>query len=176
MNKVTLDEFRQKLIGGGHRANRFRVNITFPNNAVKGTAQESFEFLAHSASMPQQGVGEIPVKYRGRTVYLAGDLAEPEAWNVTVYNTTSFEIRNTCLAWKNNYIAPDSVTGTDEMALATATIELLGKDNDTVVQKATLFNVWPTTIGNIELGWESENQISSFQLTLRYDYVEEIAI
>ena len=176
MNKVTLDEFRQKLIGGGHRNNRFKVNVNFPSGLAIGDAQSSFEFLGYSSTMPAQGIDEIAVKCRGRTVFLPGDLTPPEEWSVTIYNTTAFDIRNTCLNWKNSYIAPDLITGNEEIALPTATIELLGKDNMTVVQRATLYNAWAKTVGAIELSWENDSAISTFQLSIRYDYIIEESV
>lgn len=173
----TINEFRQKLINGGHRSNRFKVVVTFPtrtlSNATK--AQESFEFLAFAARVPAQDMGEIPVKFRGRTVYFAGDPAEPEAWSCTVYNTLSFDIRNACINWRNNYIAPDSVTGEDLIDTSTVSVELLNKQDETI-QKAILNNAWAKTIGEITTSWDTENEISRFDLTIRYDWVEEIPV
>lgn len=172
-----IDEFRQQLTNGGHRANRYRVQVTFPNRTTENApkAQSSFEFLCFSTSIPVQAIGEIPVKYKGRTIYLAGDMAEPEAWTCTVYNTTSFDIRNACITWKNNFIAPDSVTGEDLMDTSTVDIEMLGKD-DSVLQRATLYNAWPNSIGAVTLAYTEENSISTFELQLRYDWIDELPV
>ena len=173
----TINEFRQKLLNGGHRTNRFRVNVTFPTRTLENAAkaQESFEFLAFAARVPAQDLGEIPVKFRGRTVYFAGDPAEPEAWSCIVYNTLSFDIRNACINWRNNYIAPDSVTGEDLIDTSTVTVELLNKQ-DKPIQKAVLNNAWAKTVGEITTSWETENEISRFDLTIRYDWVEEVPV
>lgn len=173
----TIDTFRQKLLRGGHRTNRFRVTVDFPTRTLENAtkAQESFEFLAFAANVPTQGIGDIPVKFRGRTVYFAGDPAEPEEWTCSVYNSISFDIRNACINWKNNYINPDSVTGEDLIDTSTATIELLDKADKTI-QKAVLNNAWVKTIGQIQTSWDTENEISRFDLTLRYDWVEEVPV
>lgn len=173
----TIDTFRQKLLRGGHRTNRFKATVTFPTRTLENAAkaQESFEFLAFSQTVPTQDMGEIPVKFRGRTVYFAGDPAEPEAWTCTVYNTLSFDIRNACINWRNNYIAPDKVTGEDLIDTSTVDIELLDKA-DVTVQKITLYNAWVKTIGQIQSSWDTENEISSFELTLRYDWLYETPV
>lgn len=169
----TIDQFRQKLTNGGHRANRFKVIVDFPQSAKgESDVQNSFEFLAFSSSVPVLNMGEIPVKFRGRTVYFAGDPAEPELWTCSVYNQISFDIRNACLRWRDNYIAPDSVTGQDLIETSTARIELLDK-SDKTIQKFTMYNAWVQSIGQLALDWSSENQISTFDLTLRYDYAKE---
>lgn len=173
----TIDQFRQKLLRGGHRTNRFRVFVDFPTRTLENAskAQESFEFLAFSTNVPSQGLGDIPVKYRGRTIYFAGDPAEPEEWTCSVYNSLSFDIRNACINWRNNYIAPDSVTGEDLIDTSTVRIELLDKA-DKPIQKITLNNAWAKTIGQITSSWETENEISRFDLTIRYDWLEEIPV
>lgn len=170
----TIDQFRQKLTNGGHRSNRFRVIVDFPQNTLENApkAQESFEFLAFASAVPTLNMGEIPIKFRGRTVYFAGDPAAPELWACSVYNQISFDIRNACLRWRDNYIAPDSVTGQDLIETSTARIEMLDK-SDKVIQKFTIYNAWVQSIGQLSLDWNTENQISTFDLTLRYDYAKE---
>lgn len=171
----TIDTFRQKLLRGGHRTNRFKATVTFPQRTLSdnaSTAQNSFEFLAFATTVPTQDLGDIPVKFRGRTVYFAGDPAEPEEWTCSVYNTLSFDVRNACINWRNNYIAPDSVTGEDLIDTSTVVIELLDKA-DEPVQKITLNNAWVKSIGQIQTSWETENQISRFDLTIRYDWIYE---
>ncbi|MBO7042960.1 hypothetical protein J6W34_00055 [bacterium] len=173
----TIDQFRQKLLRGGHRTNRFRVTVDFPTRTLENAAkaQESFEFLAFAANVPTQALGEIPVKFRGRTVYFAGDPAEPEEWTCSVYNSISFDVRNACINWRNNYIRPDSVTGEDLIDTSTVTIELLDK-SDVAIQKVVLNNAWVKSIGQIQTSWETENEISRFDLTIRYDWVEETPV
>ena len=44
---------------------------------------------------------------------------------------------------------------------------------DQPVQKVTLNNAWAKTIGEITTSWETENEISRFDLTIRYDWLFE---
>ena len=95
---ATLDEFKANLIGGGARANQFRVFFT----SVGGIVQipEKSLFLCKAASLPGQTVTEIPVPFRGRNLYLAGD-REFETWDSTFINDTDFAIRNAVESWLN---------------------------------------------------------------------------
>jgi hypothetical protein len=172
----TIDQFRQKLLRGGHRSNRFRITVTFPSRVPSASqAQSSFEFLAYGGAMPSQAIESIPLKYRGRTCYFAGDPKEPEEFKVSVYNSTTFDIRNALIEWKNNYIQPDSITGEDLIDTADVFVDMLDKQ-DNIIQQGHLFYAWPTDIGSIALSWSTENTISTFDLTLKYDWVEEIPV
>lgn len=173
----TLNEFRQQLLHGGHRQNRYRATVNFPTRTLENApkAQDSFQFLCFSTSVPTQALGEIPVKYKGRTVYFAGDPAEPETWTCSVYNTVSFDIREACIAWRNNYISPANVTGENLIDTTDVILELLDK-NDNTLRKITLYNAWPVSIGSLGLGWNEENTISTFELQLRYDYPDEVSV
>lgn len=170
----TINEFRNQLERGGHRSNRFKVIVDFPQRTLTNApkANSSFEFLCFSSSLPEQKLGEVAVKFRGRSVFFAGDPDAPDTWECEVYNTLSFDIRNACINWRNNYIKPDSVTGEDLIDLSVAEIVMLDKD-DNPVQSCKLVNAWCKEIGAIETSWDSENKISTFKLVLRYDYVVE---
>jgi len=172
----TIDQFRQKLVRGGHRSNRFAITVTFPSSlSSASSAQTSFEFLAFGSEMPSQGIENIPVKYRGRTTFLAGDPKEPDEFKISVYNSTTFDVRNALIEWKNSYIEPDSVTGEDLITTADVYIDLLDKQ-DNVIQQGHLYYAWPTDIGPISLSWSTENQLSTFDVSLRYDWIEELPV
>lgn len=173
----TINEFRAQLERGGHRSNRFKVIVDFPQRTLVNAekANTSFEFLCFASSMPKQDLGDIALKFRGRTVYLAGDPADPEVWTCQVYNSITFDIRNACINWRNNYIKPDSVTGEDLIDLSVAKIYMLDKD-DNPIQSCELVNAWCKEIGSIETSWKTENEISTFQLGMRYDYLVEVPV
>ena len=67
---------------------------------------------------------------------------------------------------------PESITGEDLIDTSTVTLELLNKQDKTV-QKIILNNAWVKSIGEITTSWDSENEISKFSLTMRYDWLVE---
>ena len=136
---ATLDEFKAQLIGGGARPNQFRVTLTPPSGIVIGLDVRRTSFLIKATKLPQQLIGEIPLKFRGRTVYMAGDRDEFEAWNTTIINDTDFMVRNAIERWMNGINDLENNTGVINSAdyQTDATVEQLDRD-DTVLKTYTL--------------------------------------
>jgi len=171
---ANIDDFKASLIGGGARANQFRVTITPPSGIAIGLDTRRTSFLVKGAALPTRAITEIPLKFRGRTIYMAGDAAEPEAWEVTFLNDTDFMIKNAIELWSN---------GINDFALNTGvvspadyqtdlTVEQLDRD-ETVLKSYILRNCWPTTSGSaIELSMDSESAVEEFSVTWRYQHFE----
>ena len=78
-----IDDFKANLIGGGARANQFRVTITPPSGIAIGLDVRRASFLARGTNLPAQTLGEIAVPFRGRQIYIAGDRTFDETWTTT---------------------------------------------------------------------------------------------
>ena len=171
---ANIDDFKANLIGGGVRPNQFRVTITPPSGIAIGLDVRRTSFLVKSASLPSRAITEIPLKFRGRTIYMAGDATEPEAWTTTFVNDTDFMIKNAIERWSN---------GINDFALNTGvispadyqtdlTVDQLDRD-DTVLKTYILKNCWPTTTGAaIELSMDTENELENFEVSWRYQHFE----
>jgi len=171
---ANIDDFKASLIGGGARANQFRVTVTPPSGIAIGLDTRRTSFLVKAAALPSRAITEIPLKFRGRTIYMAGDAAEPEAWEVTFLNDTDFMIKNAIELWSN---------GINDFALNTGvvspadyqtdlTVEQLDRD-ETVLKSYILRNCWPTTSGSaIELSMDSESAVEEFSVSWRYQHFE----
>ena len=61
---------KQILIGGGARANQFRVTITPPSGIAIGLDVRRTSFLVTAAQLPASTLGEIAVPFRGRKFIL----------------------------------------------------------------------------------------------------------
>ena len=171
---ANIDDFKANLIGGGARANQFRITITPPSGIAIGLDTRRTSFLVKAAALPTRAITEIPLKFRGRTIYMAGDAAEPEAWEVTFLNDTDFMIKNAIELWSN---------GINDFALNTGvvspadyqtdlTVEQLDRD-ETVLKTYILRNCWPTTSGSaIELSMDTESAVEEFSVSWRYQHFE----
>lgn len=168
---VSIDQFRKSL-GSGHRSNQFKVSVTLPTSFVKGDAQKTLEFICYASSIPDQALGNIEVNFRGLVANYAGDPEKADIWTVSCYNPTSFNLRKTLVAWKRAYQEEGTTNGTDEIAMTTADIYLLSKTGNYLYQ-STLYNVWPRKIGQVELSWETQNQLSTFDVDFSYDYIKD---
>ena len=96
-----IDDFKASLIGGGARANQYRVTITPPAGIGIGLDVRRTSFLVTASSLPAMSLPNIPVPFRGRSIYIAGDRTFDESWTTTFLNDTDFMIRNAMERWSN---------------------------------------------------------------------------
>ena len=149
---ANIDDFKANLIGGGARANQFRVTITPPSGIAIGLDVRRASFLVTAAQLPASTLGEIAVPFRGRNIYVSGDRAAPETWDVTFYNDTDFMIRNAMELWQNginDYANNTGVTNPSDYQ-TDLFVEQLDAD-DTVLKSYIFRNSYPLTVGVIEL-------------------------
>ena len=165
---ATIDQFKAQLIGGGARANQFRVILNTPSGIATGLVAANAQFMIRSASLPGQTITEVPVQFRGRQLYLAGD-REFETWTTTVLNDTDFAIRNGLERWMNGINDLQTNTGVTNVTEYTAdmVVQQLDRD-DAVLKQYTLTSCWPTAISAIDLNMETASEIETFEITWRY--------
>ena len=168
-----IDDFKANLIGGGARANEFRVTVTPPPGIATGLDVRGASFLVTTSSLPAQTMGEIPVPFRGRSIYIAGDRTFGDAWTTTFYNDTDFMIRDAMERWSNGI--NDFADNTGVIAPADyqsdLTVEQLDRD-DTILKSYIFRSAWPTTVGAIELSSAEATAIETFDVTWRYQHFE----
>ena len=173
---ANIDDFKANLAGGGSRANQFRVTITPPTGIAIGLDVRNASFLCKASNLPGQTLGEIPVPFRGRNVYIAGD-REFETWSTTFINDTTFNVRNAIERWSNgiNDLAENvGVTSATDYQ-ADLFVDQLDRD-DTVLKSYILRNCNPTATDDIALSYETANGIEEFTVTWRYTHFEASAV
>ena len=174
---ANIDDFKANLIGGGARANQYRVTITPPPGIAIGLDVRRTSFLVTASSLPEQTLAEIAVPFRGRQIYIAGDRSFETAWTTTFINDTDFMIRNAMDRWSNGF--NDLADGTGVIAPADYQTDLQVEhlDRDDTVLKTYIFrSAWPTTIGAIELTNDAQDAIETFDVTWRYQHFEASAV
>jgi len=168
-----IDDFKANLIGGGARANQFRVTLTPPSGIAIGLDVRRTSFLVTAAQMPASALTEIAVPFRGRNIYITGDRPAPETWSVTVYNDTDFMIRNAMELWQNginSYVDNTGVISPSDYQ-TDLTVEQLDRD-DTVLKSYIFRNAFPTSISAIELSSAEATEIETFDIEWRYQHFE----
>ena len=174
---ANIDDFKANLIGGGARANQYRVTITPPPGIAIGLDVRRTSFLVRSANLPAMSLGEIPIAFRGRNIYIAGDRTFDEAWTTTFFNDTDFMIRNAMERWSNGI--NDLANNTGVIAPADyqtdLTVEQLDRD-DTVLKSYIFRSAWPTTVSSIDLTSDNATAIEEFSVTWRYQHFEASAV
>ena len=170
---ASIDDFKANLIGGGARANQFRVTITPPPGIPIGLDVRRTSFLCTATSMPAMTLGEVPVPFRGRSIYVAGERPEFEQWTTTFYNDTDFMIRNAMERWNNGINDLKSNIGVTAPADYQSDLFVEQMDRDDTVLKSYVFkSAFPLVVGTIELAAATVNELETFDVTWRYHWFE----
>ena len=170
---ATIDDFKANLIGGGARANQFRVTITPPPGIAIGLDVRRTSFLCSASNMPGMTLGETAVPFRGRSIYIAGDRAEFEVWTTTFYNDTDFMIRNAMERWNNGINDMKTNLGVTAPADYQSDLFVEQLDRDETVLKSYIFkSAYPLTVAAIELSSATAGELETFEVTWRYQHFE----
>ena len=163
---ASIDQFKAQLLGGGPRANRFRVFIPRSGNKI--------EFLCQSAQIPAAQVGVVEQQFRGSVLKLAGDRTF-EPWNVTIINDIEFSSRSALESWHRDIQEMDSGEGMTSLdyLVDRAFVEQLNKD-DSVLARYEFFNMFPTSIGAIDLSYETVDALETFDVEFQYSHWERV--
>ena len=168
-----IDDFKANLIGGGARANQYRVTITPPPGIAIGLDVRRSSFLVTAANLPAMSLPNIAVAFRGRSIYLAGDREFGDAWTTSFINDTDFMIRNAMERWSNGI--NDLAAGTGVIAPSDyqtdLTVEHLDRD-DTVLKSYIFRSAFQLTVTAIELTSEETTASETFDVTWRYQHFE----
>lgn len=170
---AAIDDFKANLLGGGARANQFRVTITPPAGIAIGLDVRRTSFLVTASNLPGQTLGEITVPFRGRQIYIAGDRTFDDTWSTTFLNDTDFMIRNAMELWMNGINDLADGTGTSTLADYQTDLQVEQLDRDDTILKTYIFrSAWPTTVAQIDLSSETADGIEDFEVTWRYQHFE----
>ena len=170
---ANIDDFKANLIGGGARANQFRVTITPPPGIAIGLDVRRASFLVKGSNLPASNLGEIAVPFRGRNIYVAGDRPAPETWTTTFFNDTDFMVRNAMERWHNGINDFANNTGVVNVADFQTDLFVEQLDRDETILKTYIFrSAFPLTISQIDLTTDEATTIEEFEVTWRYQHFE----
>ena len=168
---ANIADFKAVMIGGGARPNQFRVELSFPKFVTGGAvAGQQAQFLCKSAQLPASTLENIGILYRGRPVNFAGERTF-QPWTITIYNDTSFNIRNAIEQWQagiQNYSATTGRVNPRDYQVDLTVNQLDRNGADVKVYK--FVDAYPTTIGAIALDYEQQNQIETFDVEFQYNF------
>ena len=189
-------DFKSKL-NGGVRPNLYQVDIQFPDAAEEpigvnaGELTRQGQFLCRSTSLPTHSQGLIEVPFRGRFLKIPGDRTF-EAWTATFYNTADFNLRAAFENWINITNQTNEnvgVVGGFEKIFKDITIRQLSKDSDAkaiaragaggsggdannVLRVYKLIDAWPTSVGAINVAYDSNDALEEFDVEFQYQYLD----
>ena len=177
-------DFKSKL-NGGVRPNLYQVDIDFParaigalNGATKASLMGETRYLCRSTSLPTHSQGLIEVPFRGRFLKIPGDRTF-EAWTATFYNTADFNLRAAFENWINIANQTDEnigVVGGLDALFTDVTVRQLSKDSaggkNSVLRTYRLVDAWPTSVGAINVAFDSNDALEEFDVEFQYQYLD----
>jgi hypothetical protein len=168
MSTANINAFKANIAGGGARANQFKVVLAAPAGIVTGLDAANASFMIKATSLPGQTITEVPVPFRGRTLYLAGD-REFETWTTTCINETTFALRDAMEKWMSGINDLETSQGVTNPADYYAQMEVHQLDrNNNVLKAYVLKNCWPTIVAPIDLNFDTVSEVETFDVTWRY--------
>lgn len=169
---MSILNFKASLIGGGARANQFRVTLNFPTFVDGANAATKAQFLCEGASLPGQQISVATQMYRGREVKLAGE-RRFDNWNITCINDTDFDIHNAFESWMQYINNKQENSGITNPLLYTVNMNVEQLDrNGITLKKYTFQDAWPVSITPIQLDFSANDQIEKFGVEFAYGWFE----
>lgn len=185
----TLSNFKSRLAGGGARNNLFEVTLpSFPGAASdfwgegENESNTKMSFLCKAAVLPASNVPEIPVAFRGRILKVAGDRTF-DPWTVTIINDEDFGLRTSFEAWMNKLSKLNDATGVTNPTsyMTNAYVKQLGRGSQrfseensggdsSVLRTYKFYDIWPTNVSEISLGYDQSDAIEEFTVTFAVQY------
>lgn len=165
---ASIYDFTANFEGGGARPNRYEVILTFPQGIGSVKEAQKISFTCKAAAIPSSTLGQAPVHYKGRQIKLPGD-KEWDDWTISVYVDNDFVARKVFEKWHENLLSfQQNVTAAGWQSpirgLATAQVNQLDRE-DKVIASYTVEGIWPTSIGEITLGYDTNDTIMEQSVT-----------
>ena len=178
MASSNVSQFLQT-IGQGVKPNMFLIDVQFPATLAKQTEDQNLtNLLCKSAALPGSNLGVIEVPFRGRTVKIAGDRTF-DTWTATFFNDKDFKLRSFFEQWANSInthegnTAPLFVPNNSAGYMADLGVKQLEKDasaEGAILRTYSLKYCFPTNVSQIDVAYDSNDQIEEFTVEFQYSY------
>jgi|TARA_B100001996_G_scaffold265393_1_gene207132 hypothetical protein len=179
MARSNVSEFLQT-IGQGVKPNMYLIDVQFPAALSKDQIedQDLVNLLCKSAALPGSNLGVIEVPFRGRTVKIAGDRTF-DTWTATFFNDKDFKLRTFFEEWANSIntheentsqlFTPNNSSGYTA-DLGVKQLEKDSSDTGSVLREYKLRYCFPTNVSQIDLAYDSNDQIEEFSVEFQYSF------
>ena len=171
---ATLSNFKSALEFGGARPSLFDMTI-FDPISITGVAMGAMSFHCNVSAIPPLTVTPIERQYFGRTVKIPGDIVFGDL-STTIINAEDYKVRNSIEAWMEaiNATAGNVGFSDNDSWVSSASLRQYGKDGKALIDY-DFWDIWPTTISEIALSYDTASDIEQFDVTWAYNYYETAA-
>ena len=164
-----VDDFIASLQKGGMRTSLFKVTIAPPAGVNQA---EDITFKCKATSIPGSELGIIEVPFMGRKAKIAGDRKYGE-WAITIIAEEGNQSHKMFMDWMDliqdsvDNVAAAAGVPSDYMVNGTITTYSKNGSEDTQYE---IRGAFPSSVGELALAWENEDQIGEFETTLQMQY------
>lgn len=150
-------------IGNPQRAYEFEVEVV-GNHGLPILVQR-----VQSVSIPEVSVEQMEINFKSSKSMFAGRDTSPHTVTVSFFDTEDHATYNFFREWMNT-IRDRQVGGGDTRDLyeSTLIVKQLAHDSTTVTATNRFTKVWPQSVGEIQLSYESSEHLK-FDVTFSYD-------
>ena len=167
-----ISDFKAALPYGGARPTLFDFTVSGAPSAVNTTNLGNMKHYCNVSAIPALTVTPIERIYFGRTVKIPGDMVFADL-TTSFINTEDYSVRNAVEDWmdrinshKENLSSHLNSTGDWQ---GTGLLTQYSKDG-TSLMKYTFEGIWPQTVAEIALSYDTVSDIETFDVTWSYNY------
>ena len=172
----SVSKFKGALSGGGARPSLFEFTVTGVPTGV-GTGLDNINFYCQVSALPPLTVTPIEKMYFGRTVKIPGDIVFGDL-STTIYQTESGTERLGVEKWMdliNGHVS--NVSGLEGSTAdfmgkysAKGTLTQYAKDGTTTLSTVEFVDMWPQSVTEIPLSYDTASDIEQFDVTWSYNH------
>ena len=167
-----ISDFKAALPYGGARPTLFDFTVTGAPSAVGTLNLGNMKLYCNVSAIPALTVTPIERIYFGRTVKIPGDMVFADL-TTSFINTEDFSVRNEIEIWMaeiNGHSSnlSDLLNSTGDWQ-ATGTLTQYSKDGKSLMTY-TFEGLWPQTVAEIALSYDTVSDIETFDVTWSYNY------
>jgi len=149
------------------RAYLFYIKFTEDHGGLDKTKTS---YLVRSSSLPEGTIDAIEVPWQGQVYKFASTHTIPE-WTCSFNMDEKSDLRKNMLTWqKKAHNLADNIQGHPDEYFGEAQLELLDVKGS-VILTYTLFQIWPSSVGAIELGYDNKDTVQ-FDVTFQFNWYE----
>ena len=159
------------------RASLFDVeipNFRYAQQYTGGNTNYILSFSVKTATFPNTNVGDIDVKYMGRSIHWYGDRTFNSAWATTCILDGQWQVFNAIYAWHQGIGGSERIVSEDLNAhdnfKQNAYVTAYSTDGQ-IAHRVMLVGLWPQDIGEMGVDWGSADTPLDLSVTWVYDYV-----
>ena len=171
-----VSKFKGALKGGGARPSLFDFKITAPPTGVD---VGNINYFCQVSALPPLTVTPIEKMYFGRTVKIPGDIVFGDL-TTTIYQTEDGTERFHLESWMdqiNGHV--DNVSSLEEETTnfmgkysGVGTLFQYAKDGTTTLSEIKFVDMWPQSVTEIPLSYDTASDLEQFDVTWSYNHYE----